>query len=138
MRILVTGSREWRDEETLFQTFLREVYNVLGDHTLVHGGADGADSIAAKWATEFGWTIEEHPANWDSCGPDCDDSHKRRRYTGDLYCPRSGFVRNAEMVNLGADICLAFYKGASKGTDMCAKLAEKAGIKVVRVMDPYD
>ena len=138
MRILVTGSREWVDEDVMYQTFLENVFNVLGNHTLVHGGANGADSIAAKIGTLFEWNIEEHPANWDSCGPQCDASHKRRRYTGELYCPRSGFVRNAEMVKLGADICLAFYKGPSKGTDMCATLAEKSGIKVLRIMDPYD
>lgn len=137
MRILVTGSREWTDTGAIFNALLnaaKQESNV----TLVHGGAKGADFIANRWAEHFQWTIEEHPANWDSCGPDCDDSHKRVRYDGTKYCPRSGFIRNAEMVNLGADICLAFYKGTSKGTDMCAKLAEKAGIKVLRVMDPYD
>ena len=137
MRILVTGSREWADTQAILLE-LRAVAEGESDVTLVHGGARGADQIAARWAENLGWTVEEHEANWDSCGPDCNDSHKRRRYTGELYCPRSGFVRNAEMVKLGADICVAFYKGASKGTDMCAALAEKAGIKVVRVMDPYD
>lgn len=137
MRILVTGSREWTDASTVLSE-LRNVAEGHDDITLVHGGAQGLDQIAGRWGENLGWTVEEHLANWDSCGPRCDASHKRRRYTGELYCPRSGFVRNAEMVKLGADICLAFYKGPSKGTDMCATLAEKAGIKVLRIMDPYD
>lgn len=137
MRILVTGSREWDDLQAI-RSELRKAAGDASEVILVHGGAHGADQIAARWAYNLGWTVEEHPANWDSCGPDCDDSHKRRRYTGEKYCPRSGFVRNAEMVKLGADICVAFYKGASKGTDMCASLAEKVGIPVIRVMDPYD
>lgn len=137
MRILVTGSREWA-------SYL-DVYNAIrlyaaeaskdSDVTIVHGGARGADSFAGQVAQDLGMIEEAHPANWDSCGPDCNRSHMRTRYNGELYCPRSGFVRNAEMVNLGADICLAFYKGASKGTDMCAKLADKAGIKVHKFMD---
>jgi len=137
MRILVTGSREWNDHNIVLWE-LRRIADGASDVTLVHGGARGADQIAARWAHNLGWTVEEHEANWDSCGNDCDKSHKRQRVTGEWYCPRSGFVRNAEMVKLGADICVAFYKGASKGTDMCATLAEKAGIKVIRVMDPYD
>lgn len=137
MRILVTGSREWADLDTVLRE-LRKAADGAKEVTLVHGGARGADQIAARWAHNLGWTVEEHEANWDSCGPDCDKSHKRQRVSGEWYCPRSGFVRNAEMVNLGADICVAFYKGSSKGTDMCATLAEKKGIKVVRVMDPYD
>lgn len=47
----------------------------------------------------------------------------------------AGFARNAEMVALGADLCVAFYKqgAGNKGTDHCASLAGKAGIPVRRV-----
>jgi hypothetical protein len=39
------------------------------------------------------------------------------------------------MVSLGADLCIAFYKqgAGNKGTDHCARLAERAGIPVRRV-----
>lgn len=134
MRILVTGSRQWNDHGVIFSELMNAAKQEK-DVTLVHGGARGADTIAARWAEHLGWTVEEHPANWDSCGPDCNRSHMRQRYNGEWYCPRSGFVRNSEMVNLGADICLAFYKGASKGTDMCAKLADKAGIPVHKIVE---
>jgi len=137
MRILVTGSRAWESYLSVYNAIRLYAADVNSDSevTIVHGGARGADTFAGQVANDLGMIEELHEANWDSCGPDCNQSHKRQRYDGSWYCPRSGFVRNAEMVNLGADICLAFYKGASKGTDMCAKLAEQAGIKVHKFVD---
>ena len=136
LRILLTGSRDWNDAErirTAFQDATRDEL-FMGDVTVVHGAARGADTLAGLIAERFGMRVEEHPANWDSCGPDCNRKHMRYR-AGVPYCPRSGFVRNAEMVKLGADICLAFIKNQSKGAVMCAKLAEDAGIPVVRYVE---
>jgi hypothetical protein len=85
---------------------------------IVHGACpSGADAMAAEWARDYGVTAEPHPADWSGCGK------------------AAGFIRNAEMVSLGADVCLAFYKqgAGNKGTDHCASQAEKAGIPVRRV-----
>lgn len=137
MRILVTGSRTWGSYLSVYNAIRLHAADADKDSevTIVHGGARGADTLAGQIARDLGMIEELHEANWDSCGPDCNRSHKRQRQNGEWYCPRSGFVRNAEMVNLGADVCLAFYKGASKGTDMCAKLADKAGIPVHKFVD---
>ena len=137
MRILVTGSRTWGSYVDVYNAIRLHASDVDQDSdvTIVHGGARGADMIAGQIANDLGMHEEIHLANWDSCGPECKMSHKRQRQNGDWYCPRSGFVRNAHMVDKGADVCLAFYKGASKGTDMCAKLADKAGIPVHKFMD---
>lgn len=119
-RLLVTGSREWKDELVV----AREVYAAwreLSPHTLpglttlVHGGATGADTIAGRFAHCWGWPVEVHAADWNR------------------YGKRAGYVRNAEMVNLGADLCVAFILDGSKGATMCADLAEKAGIPVRRI-----
>lgn len=40
-------------------------------------------------------------------------------------------ARNQHMVNLGADVCLAFATRWASGTGMCARMARKAGILVV-------
>jgi hypothetical protein len=89
------------------------------DLIVVHGACPtGADAMANTWAKDYGFPAERHPADW----------------TG--YGKSAGFIRNAEMVTLGADLCLVFrQKGAAdRGTDHCASLAEKAGIPVRRVM----
>ena len=44
---------------------------------------------------------------------------------------KAGPLRNQKMVDLGADICIAFPQGESRGTRNCMKLADKAGIEVV-------
>lgn len=115
MRILVTGSRDWDDEDCIYDALHPYLSGV--DHTLVSGACPkGADEIASMiWlANAYKPSLEEHPADWNRFGK------------------RAGFLRNAEMVNLGADVCLAFIKNGSKGATMTADLAEKAGIPVRR------
>jgi YspA, cpYpsA-related SLOG family len=111
-RVLVTGSRTWDDQKVIFNALAEYNY---GQVTLVHGTARGADTIAAKIAAAFGWQIEPHPADWNS-------GHGKA----------AGFIRNIKMVELGADVCLAFIKDGSRGATHCADLAEKAGIPVRR------
>ena len=111
-RILVTGSRDWDDVEAMIEVLAP--YNITRDvKTLVHGGARGADAIAAEIALALGWYMEEYPADWETHGK------------------AAGPIRNQQMVDLGADVCLAFPKGESRGTRHCMKAAEKAGIRVI-------
>jgi hypothetical protein len=87
---------------------------------VVHGACPtGADAHAAQWtktATQFATNVTEeaHPANWQ------------------LEGKRAGFIRNACMVNLGADLALAFIRNGSRGASHTAALAEQAGILVRR------
>jgi len=117
LRILVTGSRDWDDRETIKQA-LREA--AQGFHmenvTVIHGHCPtGADHLAEHYAaTWLGLSVERHPADWNR------------------YGKSAGFRRNAEMVQSRPDICLAFIKGGSRGATHCADLAEKAGIPVRR------
>lgn len=117
-RILVTGSRDWTDENLIAGALLHEVSRRPSSETItvVHGAARGADKVAARVAVHYGWQAEAHPADWDG------------------YGKSAGFIRNAEMVALGADVCLAFYKqgAGNKGTDHCASQAGNAGIPVRR------
>lgn len=109
MRILITGSRNW-DNESLVYRALRPY---AGEEdvfvTMVTGGCPtGADQMAADIGREFGWNLETHPANWQK------------------YGRRAGPIRNASMVNLGADVCLAFVRNRSRGStgtiDMCLEM----------------
>lgn len=119
-RILVTGSRHLKDSQILSETLdgvLESLkrFRPSDEVTLVHGGAQGADALAAMWASERMLDIERHEADW----------HKHKRAAGP--------IRNQKMVDSGADICVAFLADDSVGTADCIKRAIKAGIPVVEV-----
>ena len=115
-RILVTGSRTWTDWRTITGALIQAHRDLNPDRmpVLVHGCAAGADFLAAQAARKLGWEVEDHPADWSARGK------------------AAGFIRNAEMVALGADVCLAFIRDGSRGATHCADTAEKAGIPVRR------
>lgn len=119
MRVLVTGSRDWTSRCVIYRALGETRGWVPHDQmVLIHGGARGADQIAAHYAEAMDWGIEKYPALWN------------------LYGKRAGFMRNAEMVNAGADVCLAFIYNNSRGATHCAGLAESAGIPVRRYRAP--
>lgn len=140
MRILVTGSRDWTDRDTLNEAlnnvvdawvnFEQQRFLTEGV-TLVSGRCrTGADKMAEEWAEPiFHVDIEPHPADW-------------------AIGNSAGFRRNADMVNLGADVCVAFLMPCTKkacahkpvhwshGTAHTMGLADKAGITVIPVESP--
>ncbi len=119
-RVLVTGSRDWADEALLCAQLAKAVAEREPGQraVIVHGDCPtGADKMADWWAGTNWTAVERHPAWW--------------RVNGKLD-KSAGFRRNAEMVTLGADLCLAFIKDGSRGASHCADAAEKAGIPVRR------
>jgi hypothetical protein len=128
VRVLVTGSRRLgteRDDEGFLTAeswsqikWLRDMLTIYLSNggTVVHGGCPtGADCIADNLSRDLGLvgvTVERHPADWS----------KGRK---------AGPERNQGMVDLGADICLAFPLGESRGTRDCMRRARAAGIPVV-------
>lgn len=154
MRVLVTGSRTWR-RGTLVHEKLRECRATCvasGDVlTVVHGGClSGADYFAnawARWHSDNATHVarpEVHPARWDApCGPKCRPGHRLPPTPQTIssrtdlspgwdVCPRAGMYRNELMVELGADLVLAFIADYSRGATGCAWIAERAGLRVVR------
>lgn len=118
MRVLITGSRSWDDRETI-EDALKRVWLKFGkdpDAVLVSGACPtGADRIAEEVWEAQGLSVERHPADWNRWGR------------------RAGFIRNSEMVNAGADICVGFVRDDSRGATHTLKLAEKAGLNVWRI-----
>lgn len=122
-RVLVTGSRDWLTPDVVWAALNDCVHQALlaGRRlVVVHGDCPrGADAHAALWAAVAGQftdrvTEERHPADWRQQGK------------------AAGYRRNAEMVQLGADVCLAFIRDGSRGASHTARLAEAAGITVRR------
>jgi hypothetical protein len=111
----VTGSRTWLGHVTIARVLRDTVrYRKPSSVTIVHGGAYGADRIAHDTAKVLGYQTEVHPADWNTHGK------------------AAGPIRNKEMVEAGADICLAFIRDNSRGATHCADLAEAAGIPTQR------
>jgi YspA, cpYpsA-related SLOG family len=112
-RILVTGSREWTDWPKLCGA-INDAASRGYPVTIVAGGAKGADKMAEQWAQ---WvqqvTLEVHLPDWNTVGRS------------------AGFRRNQAMVDLGADVCLAFALTWDSGTGHCARAARKAGIETI-------
>lgn len=81
------------------------------EYILISGACPrGADKLGEEIAELLGWTIERYPADWNS------------------YGKAAGMIRNQQMVDTGADICLAFPTSSSIGTWDCVRKTEKAGI----------
>lgn len=78
---------------------------------IVHGACPkGADNIADMIAAYAGFELERYPAEWKTFGR------------------AAGHIRNQKMVDLGADVCLAFIKDESPGATGCSNAAIAAGI----------
>lgn len=113
-RVLLTGSRDWTDWHTIVAK-LDFLARNIPDLMIVHGACPrGADDIADRHARAHGIRTERHPANWRK------------------YGRRAGHVRNAHMVALGAELCLAFIRDKSPGASGCAAMAEHSGIPTIR------
>lgn len=111
MRLLVAGSREWRDEGAI-----SEVLRVLRPSLVIHGAHwEGADKIAADACVRLGISQVPYPADWDK------------------YGKPAGPIRNQVMVDTQPDLVVAFrVHGSSRGTDDLIERARKAGIVVLR------
>lgn len=119
-RVLVTGSRiiDGHGRAKVHAVLARICAPILDQGhpvVIVQGecsyGEGGVDRAARDWAEQTaGVQSEGHPADW--------------RAIGKAAGPR----RNAHMVSLGADICVAFPAPGSRGTWDCLQKAADAGI----------
>lgn len=111
LRVIVCGSRAWTDRDAI----ANRLFDLPTDTIIVHGAAHGADRIAGQEAEKLGLLVEEHPVTKD------DYAH---------YGNRAYFLRNQRMAMLGAELCLAFWDGHSRGTAHMVDLADKHGIPI--------
>lgn len=120
MRILVTGSRYWTDKQKIKDSILAQV-GPLDEPIatyIVHGGANGADSLAGEVARECGFREVVFRADWKRWGR------------------AAGPMRNAEMLDRSdPDVVLAFPIGKSSGTRHMMRIAGKNGYTVINYGD---
>lgn len=111
MKILITGSRFWSDIECI----ANELKLYHSGTILVHGAAQGADTIAAVIGSALMFDVRPYPARWQEFGK------------------RAGVLRNQQMLDEEhisdelIDICLAFHDDImnSKGTkDMIRRVVK--------------
>jgi hypothetical protein len=109
-RIIVTGSRAWRDYDRLVHELAYVAGYCSGTPVFVHGDASsGADLLTRIACERLGWEQERHPADWDACSwPKCRPKHRRVRPNGTTYCPAAGNWRNQQMADAGAVAAVAF------------------------------
>lgn len=131
-RILITGSRSWTDAQLLADTLLDVWHDATQNGhdsiVIIHGTADGADTLAGLWAEGQGLDVETHPADWVTCAPDCPPGHRRTRARGGEYCPTAGHRRNQKMLDADADLVVGFQRDNSRGTADCLRRARAAGL----------
>jgi hypothetical protein len=116
VRIIVTISRDWDDYDAILAAFYDFTPGLnFAKVTVVHG-ASHMDWFVAGVAHMLGAELEPHRADWGRHGK------------------IAGPIRNQDMVDAGADLCLAWIKNKSAGATGCAARAEAAGIEVRRVV----
>lgn len=106
-------SRKWKRWSEV-RRVLTEIHAKYPDAVLVHGDCPDGDRTAAGIWKSLGGTDEPHPADWQAFGR------------------AAGFRRNADMVESGISMTVAFIVNNSRGATHCADLAEGAGIPTVR------
>jgi orotate phosphoribosyltransferase len=113
MRICVCGGRDFTDRALVWKT-LNDIKSFIPEFTLVHGGAKGADSLAAWWAERVSNDVEVFPAEWVKDGG-----------------KSAGIKRNIRMLESGIDLLVAFPGG--KGTAHMISICERAGVPVRKI-----
>lgn len=108
MKVVITGSRKWKDPYVISNTL-----DELPGGELIVGGARGADTFAQNYGEKSPkWSVSVFQAEWER------------------YGKRAGFIRNHRMLDENPDLVLAFWDGKSPGTKHTIHEAEKRGLRV--------
>lgn len=119
MRVLITGSRGWKDRDRIHDD-LKDLFEVHPDLVVIHGdNPQGADRIADLVCILLGIPVIREPALWH------------------LYGKGAGPRRNQKMLDKHhPDLALAYRaSGKSNGTDDMVSRTKNARIEVVLTTD---
>lgn len=114
-QVIVAGSRGFTDYELMSRELDKLFWDSCEfedrDIKVVSGMADGADSLAIRYADERKLTKILFPANWKS------------------YHRIAGFLRNEDMLSVATHL-VVFWDGKSNGTRHMIEIAKKKGIPI--------
>jgi hypothetical protein len=116
MRSIITGSRHWDDWELLVD-MLECVWSEPSRILVVGDCPTGVDLIVRQWCLFNRVPHEVFRADWD------------------LYGRAAGPRRNQSMIDSGAQECIAFPLGSSRGTWDCVERAMSRGIPTAALVD---
>ena len=111
MKILVCGDRNWDDYWAIYDV----LYRLDRSSVIIHGAANGADSIAGMVGNALGFEVIPVRAEWDK------------------YGKAAGPIRNKKMLDMEPSLVLAFHKDIenSKGTKHMVEIAKEKGVQVI-------
>ncbi len=115
MIILCCGDRNWCDPVTIKKVLIEYQPHLHNSVNIIHGNADGADTLSALAAISLKYGVESYPANWSR------------------YGRAAGPIRNQQMLDKGKpDLVIVFHSDIenSKGTADMVRRAKKANIPV--------
>jgi hypothetical protein len=92
MKVAVIGGRKFDDYERL-----KKVLNQFNITRIISGGANGADKLSERYATEKNIQTEIYLPDWD------------------LFGKKAGFLRNTTIIE-NSEVVVAFWDGKSRGT----------------------
>lgn len=106
-------SEALRERERL-QLILSAAIGRLDAERFAMGDATGADALAARWCEENGVAFKVYAAEWDAHGS------------------KAGPIRNRQMLEQEIPSAVIAFPG-SKGTRNMCDIAERAGVRVIKV-----
>jgi predicted Rossmann fold nucleotide-binding protein DprA/Smf involved in DNA uptake len=110
MKLIIAGGRDFND----YNVMRDEANRFIGDEkdiTIISGLARGADTLACRFASDYGYPLRGFAAEWGKFGR------------------AAGPIRNKLMAK-NADALLAFWDGKSRGTMHMIEYAEQMNLKV--------
>ena len=106
MNIAIVGGRDFSDYTLLKESLLAYIDTHETPENIVSGGAKGADTLAAQFATEMGIPLLVFKPDYQK------------------YGRGATLVRNTQIIE-NADVVFAFWDGQSKGTKDSITKAKK-------------
>lgn len=115
-KIIIAGGRNFNNYDLLKETCSKYIRDIDSSTIeIVSGGANGADALGERFASEYKFPVKLFQADWNK------------------YGRAAGPKRNANMASYGTHL-IAFWDGKSRGTKNMINQAKKSGLQTKVVL----